>query len=278
MNPKLMIRRAAELLVFAVLAVINLLPIFWGIITSFKGSRELFAYPPKFFNFKPVLDNYRVVLEGGFIQSIFISIFYCAMAILFGLLFGMMCAYALRRCRFRYKNLVFYLVLAGIPLSTGSAALLIPNYIYLSSFKMINHLYTLVLMYTAYNLPMAIWVMMGGIESIPIEIEEAASVDGCSRGYIIFKLIPSLNKPAMASAALFIFIGAWNEFNVASVMVNSTWLKPVQLSIYHYMGFFGLDWGLLTAATTFAIVPTLVAFCFLAKYIVSGLTQGAVKG
>ncbi len=103
-------------------------------------------------------------------------------------------------------------------------------------------------------------------------------MDGCSRWYIIFRLIPALNKPALASAALFIFIGAWNEFNVASVMINSPELRPVQQSIYYYMGFFGLDWGALTAAATVTVVPVLLIFTFLGRFLVSGLTSGAVKG
>ena len=267
-----------ELFVFALMAFITLLPIAWGVITSFKGSRELFAYPPKIFHFTPVLDNYKLVLDGGIVQSILISVFYSASSILLGLLLGMLCAYGLKRCKFAGRGLIFFLVVAGIPLSTGSAALLIPNYLYLSRLNMVDKWYTLTLMYTAYNLPMAIWILMGGLESVPYEIEEAASVDGCSRRYILLRLIPALNRPALASAAMFIFIGAWNEFNVASVMVNSAWLRPVQLSIYYYMGFFGLDWGALTAAATIAVVPTLLVFTVLGRLLVSGLTNGAVKG
>ncbi len=152
-------RRGAEKVLFLLIAVIILLPIVWGIITSFKGSRDLFAYPPKIFNFKPVLDNYRLVFEGGILQSVVVSILYCLSAILLGLLFGSLCAYGLKRAKFRGRKLIFYLVVAGIPLSTGSAALLIPNYMYMSSLGMVNQWYTLPLMYTAYNLPMAIWVM-----------------------------------------------------------------------------------------------------------------------
>lgn len=271
-------RKPVEFLIFVVVAVITLLPIVWGIITSFKGSRDLFAYPPKLFDFKPVLDNYRLVFDGGILQSVLISIFYSVVSILLGLVLGNLCAYGLKRCRFRGRKFVFYLVIAGIPLSTGSAALLIPNYMYMSALHMVDKWYTLPLMYTAYNLPMAIWIMLGGLDSIPLEIEEAAAVDGCSRKYIIFRLIPALNKPAMAASALFVFIGVWNEFNVASVMINTSWLRPIQQSIYYYMGFFGLDWGALTAAATIAVVPVLIVFAFLGKFLVSGLTNGAVKG
>lgn len=271
-------KKVLELFIFLAIAVMNLLPIIWGMLTSFKGKRDLFTYPPAFVGFRPVLENYRTILEGGFGKTIVNSILYSIFSIAIGLFLGMLAAYALQRCEFRGKRAVFYLVIAGIPLSIGSAALLIPNYIYMSSIGMIDKVYTLPILYAAYNIPMAIWIMKGGLEGVPIEIEEAAAIDGCSRAYIIFRLVPRMNRTSMASAALFIFIGAWNEFVVASVMINTSELRTVQQSIYNYMGFFGLDWGLLTASTTLAVIPTLLIFCFLGKYMVSGVTAGSVKG
>ena len=271
-------RRIVEAIVYIILFLLTMIPIVWGVITSFKTEREVVAYPPKLWGFQPVLDSYRTILAGGFFRTFLNSIFYSFSSIVVGLLLGMMAAYGLHRHRFRGRKLLFYLVIAGIPLASGSSVLLIPNYIYFSLMGLTNKMYSLTVLYAAYNLPMAIWIMRGGLENIPHEIEEAASIDGCSRSYIIFRLMPRLNLPAMASAAIFIFIGAWNEFIVASVMINSSNLRPVQLSIYHYMGFFGLNWGPLTAATTLAIVPILIVFTILGRYLVSGLMQGSVKG
>lgn len=141
-----------------------------------------------------------------------------------------------------------------------------------------NKWYTLILLYTAYNLPMAIWIMKGGIEAIPLEIEDAALIDGCSRAYIIGRLIPRLILPSIASSALFLFIGAWNEFITAAVMIDSPELRSIQLVIYYFRGFFGTDWGALMASAMIAVLPILVVFSFLGKLMVSGLTQGAVKG
>ena len=271
-------RAGLEGILFLAVAFVNLLPIVWGILTSFKGKRDLFAYPPKFFDFDFVLDNYKTIIEGGFGKTIINSILYSAFSIVIGLFLGMLAAYALQRYEFRGRKAVFYLVIGGIPLSIGSAALLIPNYIYMSSIGMLDKPFTLPILYAAYNLPMAVWIMKGGLEQVPVEIEEAAAIDGCSRAYIILRLVPRMNRTSMASAALFIFIGAWNEFVVASVMINSTELRTVQQLIYNYMGFFGLDWGLLTAAATLAVIPTIFIFCFLGKYMVSGVTAGSVKG
>ena len=275
---RLLLRRVIEAILYITLFLMTMIPIVWGVITSFKSEREVVAYPPKLWGFKPVLDSYRTIITGGFIRTFMNSVFYSLSSIVVGLLLGMMAAYGLHRHRFRGRKLLFYLVIAGIPLSSGSSVLLIPNYIYFSLMGLTNRMYSLTVLYAAYNLPMAIWIMRGGLENIPREIEEAASIDGCSRSYIIFRLMPRLNLPAMASAAIFIFIGAWNEFIVASVMINSADLRPVQLSIYHDMGFFGLNWGPLTAATTLAIIPILIVFTILGRYLVSGLMQGSVKG
>ena len=170
------------------------------------------------------------------------------------------------------------MILFGIPLSMGSAAMVVPNYMMFSALNMTNKFYTLPLIYTAYNLPMAIWIMVGGMQSIPYSIEEAAMIDGASRWYIIFRLIPHLSLPTISCAALMIFIGAWNEYQVSSVMVASNSLYPIQVSIYNYIGYFGQEWGPLTAATTLAVVPILIVFTWLGKYLVSGLTAGSVKG
>ncbi|MDR0719608.1 MAG: carbohydrate ABC transporter permease [Treponema sp.] len=275
---RFIILRIFKILIFMLMTFFTLMPIMWGIITSFKGKRDVYAYPPKFFNFNGTFENYRTIIEGGYLRTFNNSIFYSLVSVIFGLFIGMIAAYALQRCRFPFRRIFFYLVIAGIPLSIGSAALLIPNYLYMSVLGFIDRPFTLIIMYTAYNLPMAIWVIKGGIETIPLEIEEAAAIDGCSRRYIIFHLVPVLNRPAMVSAALLIFIGVWNEFILASVMINSSNLRPVQQSIYHHMGFFGLDWGLLTASTSLAVIPTIIIFSFLSKLLVSGLTQGSVKG
>jgi ABC-type glycerol-3-phosphate transport system permease component len=142
---------------------------------------------------------------------------------------------------------------------------------------MFDKRYTLPIVYIAYNLPMAAWIMTGGMRGIPYAIEEAAQIDGASRPYIIFALLPQLALPALASAALMIFIGAWNEFNISSMLVNSNARYPIQVSIYNYIGYFGREWGPLTAAATLAVIPILIVFTLLGRLLISGLTAGAVK-
>ena len=272
-----LLKKACEFILFLLIAVLNLAPFVWGALTSLKTERDVMAYPPRLFGSIISFEHYKEISHGTFFTGMINSIWYSIVCILVGLLFGLLAAYAMKRFRFIGKKAFFIIILSCIPLSSGGAAMVVPNYTLLSLLGMTNQWYTLPLIYMAYHLPITIWILMGGLEAVPMEIDEAAKIDGAGRWYIIFRLVMPLAIPAMASAALFIFLGAWNEFVVSSVLVSSQSLYPLQVSIYNYMGFYGIHWGPLTAAATAAVVPTLIVFAFLGKALVSGLTAGAVK-
>lgn len=266
-----------EVVLFLFVVIVNLAPFIWGLLTSLKPVREVLSYPPRLFGSQVSTEHYAEVFRGTFFTGFRNSLIYSAIAIAVGLLFAMMAAYAMSRFRFRGKKLFFILILSGIPLSIGSAAMVVPNYTFFSSLGLTNQWYTLPIIYVAYNLPMAIWVIMGGLESVPVQIDEAAKIDGAGNWRILFGLVVPLSLPSLASAALFIFLGAWNEYVVSSVLVSSASLYPIQVSIYNYMGFYGIQWGPLCAAATTAVVPTLAVFAILGRMLISGLTAGAVK-
>lgn len=266
-----------EVVLFLFVVIVNLAPFIWGLLTSLKPVREVLSYPPKLFGSQVSTEHYEEVFRGTFFTGFRNSLIYSAIAIAIGLLFAMMAAYAMSRFRFRGKKMFFILILSGIPLSIGSAAMVVPNYTFFSSLGLTNQWYTLPIIYVAYNLPMAIWVIMGGLESVPVQIDEAAKIDGAGNWRILFGLVVPLSLPSLASAALFIFLGAWNEYVVSSVLVSSASLYPIQVSIYNYMGFYGIQWGPLCAAATTAVVPTLAVFAILGRMLISGLTAGAVK-
>lgn len=269
--------KGLEILLFLVVFLINLAPFIWGGISSLKTGREILVYPPKLFGFAVSLEHYIRVFKDTFLIGLLNSLIYSLFSILVGLLFGLMAAYALRRFRFRGKKVFFILILSCIPLSIGSASLVVPNYTLFTQMGMTNTWYILPLIYLGYNLPMAIWVLLSGMESVPVELDEAAKVDGAGRWRILFGIIFPVMLPALASAALFIFLGAWNEYVVSSVLVSDSSLYPIQVSIYNYMGYYGVEWGPLTAAATAAVIPTLIVFTGLGKLMISGLAAGAVK-
>jgi multiple sugar transport system permease protein len=267
-----------EAIVFGVFLTVALAPVVWGIATSFKPTNQIFSYPPRLLSESPSLEHYRTIIKSGFFQSLFVSIFNSSLSIVVGVSLAALAGYGFDRYRFPMRKAAFMFVVIGIPLAIGSSALLIPNYLFLSRLGLTDRRLTLVLIYTAYNLPMAIWIMKGIFESIPVSIDESAKLDGCSDFYILWKLLLPITKPALAAAALFIFIGSWNEFIAASVMVSSRELRPVQLAIYNFMGYFGLEWGPLMASATLAVVPIIFVFTRLGRMLVSGLTKGSTKG
>ncbi|MCO5090992.1 carbohydrate ABC transporter permease [Bosea sp. (in: a-proteobacteria)] len=265
-------------LAFALLAVLNLMPLIWGVLTSFKSPPDLFRFPPTLFGFTPTLENYQRVIESGFLGNMRVSLFYSGTTVAATLVLALPAAYAFDRFDFPLRQPLFMLVVASIPLSLGAAALLIPNYLYFSRLGLTNAWYTLPLILTAHQLPMAIWIMKGTIEGIPRELDEAAVADGASHFEVLRFVILPLTKPAFGAAGVLTFVASWNEFVAGSVMVDSPALRPIQPAIYNFIGFFGREWGPLTASATLAILPILIAFALLGRLIVSGLTKGSVKG
>jgi multiple sugar transport system permease protein len=269
---------AAIVFAFVLLASLNLLPLIWGVLTSLKSEPDLFRFPPVLFDFTPTLQNYQRVIDSGFAGNMRMSLFYSVTTVIGTLVLALPAAYAFDRFDFPFRQPLFLLVVASIPLSLGAAALLIPNYLYFTRLGLTNAWYTLPLIYTAHQLPMAIWIMKGTIEGIPRELDEAAIADGASHfGVLRFVILP-LSKPALGAAGVLTFVGSWNEFVAGSVMVDSPELRPIQPAIYNFIGYFGREWGPLTASATLAILPILIAFALLGRLIVSGLTKGSVKG
>ena len=280
-HSRLVLGASGRLVVSALLGLLvlaNLLPLVWGMLTSLKGDSDLFRYPPSFFGFTPTLEHYVRVASSGFFGSMGASLAYALATVTATLALALPAAYAFDRFEFPFRQTLFLLVVACIPLALGAAALLIPNYIYFVQLGITNTWFTLPLIYTAHQLPMAIWIIKGVIESIPRELDEAAIVDGGTHRDILRHVMLPLSRPALGAAGVLAFVGTWNEFVAGSVMVDAPSLKPVQPMIYSFIGFFGREWGPLTASATLAILPILLAFAVLGRHIVSGLTKGAVKG
>ncbi len=263
---------------FALLALLNLLPLIWGILTSIKSQPDLFRVPPVLLSFVPTPENYARVFASGFLTNMQMSVFYCVVTVACVLILALPAAYAFDRFDFPFRQSLFLVVVASIPLSLGAAALLIPNYLYFTRLGLTNAWFTLPLIYTAYQLPMAIWIVKGSIEALPRELDEAAIVDGATHFQILLKVILPLCRPALGAAGVLVFVGCWNEFVAGSVMIDTPDLRPIQPAIYNFIGYFGREWGPLTASAVLAILPILVIFALLNRLIVSGLTKGSVKG
>jgi multiple sugar transport system permease protein len=261
-----------------VVVVFNLVPLLWGMLASFKPVHQLVTYPPTLFDFEATTQHYERVVESSFLVGVRNSALYSIGSMAIALSAGALAAYGFDRFEFRAKGALFLLIVACIPLAIGSAALLVPKFLYFTSFGMANKWYTLPLIYGVHSLPIAIWTIKGSMEGIPRELDEAAFIDGASTFQVLWQVVLPLCKPAIGAAALLVFIHAWNEFLAGSVMVDSNDLKPIQPLLYQYIGFFGREWGPLTAAATIAVLPIFFIYALFGRLLVSGLTHGATKG
>ena len=157
------LKNTGTIFMLLILAILSLVPIFWCVVTSLKSPQDISAYPPKVFNFDVIWDNYQQVYAQGFLIAAKNSVVYTLLTIAACLVLGYLAAYGFERRNFPLKKLLFYIVVVGIPLSTGSSVLLVPNYLLMMKLRLTNHWYTLPLIYTAYNLPMTIWLMISGV-------------------------------------------------------------------------------------------------------------------
>lgn len=262
----------------AVVALINIAPVLWGVATSVRPAEEIFAFPPSLLLSGITGEHYGQVAVGSFGRNLANSLIYSGTATLAAVIVGSIAAYAFDRFRFPLRRPLFGVIVACIPLSMGAAVLVIPNYLYFAALGLLDSPLILPLLYLGYNLPMAVWIIKGAMEGVPSELDEAAKLDGASRLRTFAAVVLPLCKPSLGAASIFVFIGAWNEFVAGSVMVTSSELRPVQVAVYQFISAFGRQWGPLTASAVLALLPIMVLVIFFGRYLVAGLMRGAVKG
>lgn len=268
-------KRQLHYLTLMVLAVFCVAPIVVMFATSLKLQTQIFNTGINFI-FTPTLQNYRDVLnEGGFTRYLTNSLIVGVVSTLITLVLGCMAAYGLARFRFAGRTTVAYttLLLRTVPL----AVLAVPVFMIWNEAGIINSLSGLILLYVAVNLPFTIWLLYGFIAQVPIELEEAAKMDGCGPVEVFYLVVLPLIKPGLAAASIFTFRIAWNEFILALVLTDrATRTLPVAASLY--ITDIGVDWGRIMALGSLIAIPPLVFTFIAARQIITGLTAGAVKG
>ena len=270
--------RLAVVLCLALVGLLNIAPVLWGVATSVRPAEEVFRFPPRLFGTAVTAEHYGQVLQGSFLRTLGNSLLYAGSATLIAVVIGAIAAYAFDRFAFPLRRPLFGVIVACIPLSMGAAVLVIPNYLYFAALGLLDTPVILPLLYLGYNLPMAVWILKGAMEGIPHDLDEAATIDGASRLRTFFSVVLPLCRPSLAAAAMFVFIGSWNEFVAGSVMVNSAEYRPVQVAVYQFISAFGRQWGPLTASATLALLPVLLLVVVFGRYLVAGMMRGAVKG
>jgi len=263
-----------DILIF-ILAFVYLVPVIVLFLTSFKTQIQIMEKGFGWF-FMPTLANYtNVLLEQGFLRYMINSLIVGLVSTLFTLIIGGLASYALVRFNFFGKGTISFgtLLLRMIP----PAVLVVPIYVLWSYFGLADTRLGLIIIYVGLNLPFTIWVLISFISDVPVELEEAAVVDGCGPWKIFFQVILPLIKPGLAAAAIFTFRIAWNEFILALVLTNRlTRTLPVATTIY--LTDTGVEWGNITAMGTLVALPAIIFTFIAAKQLIAGLTAGAVKG
>jgi len=254
-----------------------LLPPIWMLLTSMRSPVEYFSKPPTFIIKNPTFSNYFAVLQDPqfqlyFINSTFVSLITATIWTIVSIFAG----FAFARFNFKFKSGLFIMIVfcQMVPLMS----LITPLYYIFSCIGLLDNLVALPILYAINTLPFAIWMSRAAFTYVPTTLEDAAQIDGCSYLQAIFLISIRVAAPSIAAIFAFCFIEAWNDYVLAMTFINSASNRTVQIGIMLYRGFFGTEWGKLMAASTIASLPIVILFTYIQKYLVSGFSQGAIKG
>lgn len=267
-------------IICTIVIIVVIFPLYWLIITSLKYDIDSYVYPPQFFpvniTFKNYIDILFLAQEGNLVKYFLNSLIITISTIFLSLLFGSMAAYSLSKhylsIMFRRMMLALVLVIRIFPPITTA----IPYYIILSKFRLVDTHIGLIISYVSFSLPFTIWLMIGFFQSLPAEIEKAATIDGCNFWQRFIRIVIPLSLPGLAVTAIFGFLYSWNEFMLASILTSEN-AKTLPVVIAGFISDKYLFWGKMTALGVLMTIPVIIFSSFAQRNIVKGLTFGAVK-
>jgi len=270
------LRVAVLVLIAAVLLLVWIVPILWGLLTSFKDIKDVLNYPPSLI-FTPTLENYREVLFGptNILGNLMSSTIIASSTTVLTVTIATPVAYALARLKLPARKPVgFYILATQLVPPIG---LVIPYFLILNRIGWMDTYKGLVLVYLTFSLPFAIWLLVSYFEDIPREMEEAALLDRAGRFQAFWHVVLPQARGAIAVTIMFVFLNAWNEFLFAVVLSGSK-VRPITVAMYNYISVEQTQWAQLSAAALIAMFPVIVLGILAQKHIVKGLSVGAVKG
>lgn len=272
-----MLKRGLFYLGVILIVVVSVFPFYYAVLTAFKSGTSLFLieYVPKTFDF----SNFESVLtNGSFIRNLGNSVIVASLVVALSLFLGVTASFALARVRFRGRGFILMVIL-GISMFP-QIAVLAGLFELVRFFHIFNTIWALIFSYTIFTLPFTVWVLTTFMRDLPVEVEEAAIVDGASSWVIITRVFLPLMWPALVTTGLLGFIGAWNEFLFALTFTssNTTRTVPVAIALLSGASEHEIPWGLIMAASVIVTVPLIVLVLIFQRKIISGLTAGGVKG
>jgi multiple sugar transport system permease protein len=249
-----------------------LMPLFWMVLTAIKPPALAMAYPPVW-GFQPTLEHFVNVLERQHLAVQLLNSMLVGLgAVALGVLLGLPAAYTI--ARYRQDRLATWLLVVRMVPYFGA---LIPMYLIFRQVGLTNNLVGLTISHLVITVPLTAWIMIGFIEDVPRELEEAALIDGCTRVGTFLRVALPLVSPGLVAASVLSFIFSWNNFEMALVLGGAD-TKTAPLAVLGYMGSEAFDWGSMTAAATLVTAPTFLFVLLVQRYLVKGLTMGGMKG
>jgi ABC-type glycerol-3-phosphate transport system permease component len=289
---------AGRVALYALLSAVTFLvcfPLIWAFFTSVKPKDEIFLWPPTLWPETWTLENYRALLEGrdAYFQAgaatgtavppsaFFLDWFLNSVIVAIGTtiistLVSTLAAYSLTRFRFPGQRSVPYLALIGY--MVPSIIFVFPMFLVMVELRLTDTLLSLILGYVCITLPFCMWLMWAFFRGVPIEIEEAALVDGASRLRVFWEIVLPTAWPGIVAAAIFTLIVSWNDYLFGRVFMNSMENLPLTVGVMHFFDGTHVDWGLMMASSVLMTVPMALLFMALQRHLVAGFGAGAVKG
>ncbi len=251
-----------------------LFPIYWLFMISFKTADEIYSYPPVWWPKTLQFNNYAVLFKDGDAITVWNSLIIATASTLLAMLLGTICAYSLARYKTGGDHLSNWIISQRM---VPPIAVVFPIFLLYVYFGWVDTYIGIILLYTAFNLPYVIWMMRGYIQDIPRSLEESALIDGCTRWQVIWKVVFPMCRAGLFATAIFTFVFAWNEFLFALVLTR-TEVTTYTVQVTHYFGGQSNFWTKIAAMSVLGTLPVFIAVVFMQRYLVRGISLGAVKG
>ncbi|HLE15440.1 MAG TPA: carbohydrate ABC transporter permease [Anaerolineales bacterium] len=268
----------AALVIFIVIA-----PLLWLFISSISTLKELLNTPVHWIPQEPTFERYRQILYATgtdsaavFRRSMLNSLIVASSVTVICVGFGSLAAYSFARLNFAGQGKLMYLMLFSYMLPP--IMIMVPLYTIMRDFQLMDTLRGLIIVYSALIMPFAVWIMRGYFLTIPGELEDAARIDGCTRLGALFRVVMPLSAPGLVATSLFCFLASWEEFLLALVFTSSPASKTIPVAISEFVGRHAIDYGMMATGGVIAAIPPILIALLFQRYLISGLTSGAVKG
>ena len=260
----------------SILAVIAAFPLVWILLSSIKSKNELAGDPTSFFPKHISFENFRIVFEQlNFGRNVGNSILVAGSTTLVAIAISALGAYGIVRFFPRFgKKLTRVLITTYM---FPPILLAVPYSIIMGKAGLMNSRIGLVIVYMSFSVPYAIWLLVGFFQTVPIDIEEAARIDGANKMQVFYRVVLPIVAPGIVAVAIYTFINAWNEFLYSLILINSSEKATVAVALKSLEGQEGLDWGVMMAASAVVVIPSVIFFMLIQKKIAGGLAAGAVK-